>query len=122
MSDLMAFIYWWFFVFILGAVVWAMVWKWFSGFWAIIRGFQPDIEGLEKFMDFGFMNSVVRSRFFPPLDMWWAGGSINYYYFGHFLSGMLTKLSGIEPSVTYNLAIANIFGLGVMGAFSVGSN
>jgi uncharacterized membrane protein len=91
-------------------------------FWAVIRGFQPDIEGLEKFMDFGFMNSVVRSEFFPPLDMWWAGEHINYYYFGHYLAGMVTKLSGIDSSVTYNLAIAHLFGLGVIGAFSVGSN
>ena len=31
--------------------------------WSLIRGFQPNIEGLEKFMDFGFVNSILRSEF-----------------------------------------------------------
>ena len=52
-------------------------------FWAWVRGFSPDIHGLEKYMDFGFMNSIARSDYFPPKDMWLTPFSINYYYFGH---------------------------------------
>ncbi len=90
--------------------------------WSIVRAHQPDIEGLEKFMDFGFVNSLLRSKFFPPIDMWWAGGQINYYYFGHYLSALITKLSGIEPSVTYNLSLSHLFALGMVGTFSIASN
>ncbi|MCX7881593.1 MAG: DUF2298 domain-containing protein, partial [Patescibacteria group bacterium] len=52
-------------------------------FWVFVRGQEPSIRGLEKFMDFGFINSILRAKHFPPLDMWLSGHSINYYYFGH---------------------------------------
>lgn len=90
--------------------------------WAFIRGFQPRIEGLEKFMDFGFINSILRSRFFPPLDMWMAGKTINYYYFGHFVTALLTKLSGISSAVTYNLMVATLFAFCLTLSFSFASN
>jgi len=90
--------------------------------WAFIRGFQPNIEGLEKFMDFGFINSILRSRFFPPLDMWMAGKTINYYYFGHFVTAFLTKLSGISSAVTYNLMVATLFAFCLTLSFSFTSN
>src|SRR4030042_2166700 len=61
-------------------------------FWSFIRGFQPDIQGLEKFMDYGFLNSILKSRFFPPADMWLTGETINYYYFGHLMAAVLHKL------------------------------
>lgn len=205
MSDLWMIIIWWFYISLLGIVIWPMTWRWFEKFWdrgygltkmfglaavgwlvwivallkistfsqgliwlalvgvgigswlglrdkykegfwgwmkknlrivvfyellflgslaawATIRGYQPDIEGLEKFMDFGFVNSILRSQYFPPADMWWSGGSINYYYFGHYLSALLTKLSGIDSAVSYNLSIAHLFAMGITGAFCIGSN
>ena len=42
-------------------------------FWTILRGQKPEISGLEKFMDFGFINSIIRSPYAPPTDMWMAG-------------------------------------------------
>jgi len=90
--------------------------------WSIIRGFQPDIHGLEKFMDFGFINAILKSRFFPPADMWLAGKTINYYYFGHLITAVLTKISQIDSAVTYNLMVATIFALGFTAAFSLGGN
>ena len=91
-------------------------------FWSFIRGFQPDIEGLEKFMDFGFVNSILRSTWFPPRDIWFAGESINYYYFGHLQAAVLTKLSGLDSAITYNLMIATIFALVFVAVFSLVSN
>ena len=32
--------------------------------WSFIRGFISDIEGLEKYMDWGFINSALRSNFY----------------------------------------------------------
>ena len=40
--------------------------------WSYIRGLQPDIHGLEKFMDYGFVNTILRTGFMPPQDMWFA--------------------------------------------------
>lgn len=87
-------------------------------FWGLIRGFQPNIQGLEKFMDIGFVNSTIRSRFMPPPDPWLAGKPINYYYFGHYLAGFLISLSGIDTAYSYNLMLAAVFALGITGGFS----
>ena len=87
--------------------------------WALVRGFQPDIQGLEKFMDFGFLNSILRSRWLPAADPWFAGQPINYYYFGHLQAAVLTLFSGLPARITYNLLIATIFALTFSGSFSL---
>lgn len=91
-------------------------------FWSFIRGFQPDIQGLEKFMDFGFVNSILRSKYFPPADIWFAGKSINYYYFGHYIAAFLSKLSGLDSAITYNLMIATLFAFTFTLTFSLTGN
>lgn len=88
-------------------------------FWSYVRAHQPDIEGLEKFMDYGFINSILRTKFLPPADMWFAGKPINYYWFGHFYTAVLTKLTSIPSAVTYNLMLATIMGLVLTGTFSL---
>jgi uncharacterized membrane protein len=90
--------------------------------WSYVRGFAPDIEGLEKFMDFGFVNSALRSKFMPPLDMWFASEPINYYYFGHLEMAVLTKLSAIDSAITYNLAIASTCAITFVQTFSLSSS
>jgi uncharacterized membrane protein len=91
-------------------------------FLTYIRGQEPSIHSLEKFMDFGFMQSILRSTYFPPKDMWYAPLSINYYYFGHLTGAVLIKLSGIKASIGYNLILATIFAQGITLAFSLTTN
>lgn len=91
-------------------------------FWSYVRAMRPDIYGLEKYMDFGFVQSILRARYMPPADIWYAGESINYYYFGHYICAFLTRLSGIEASVTYNLMLSLIFSLTFGLTFSLSSN
>jgi len=91
-------------------------------FWSFIRGFQPDIQGLEKFMDFGFVNSILRTKYFPPADMWFAGKPINYYYFGHYVAAFLTKLTNINSAITYNLMLATLFAFTFVLVFSLTGN
>ncbi|MCG6926024.1 MAG: DUF2298 domain-containing protein [Acidobacteria bacterium] len=76
--------------------------------WASVRGALPDIHGTEKFMDHGFAAAISRSPFMPPPDMWFAGESINYYYFGHYVLAFMSRLSGVRLAVAYNLMIATI--------------
>lgn len=91
-------------------------------FWSYIRAHQPDIHELEKFMDFGFVNSILRSEYLPPKDMWLTPFSINYYYFGHLITAVFTKLSGIPSNITFNLMLASLFGLTFTASFSIGIN
>lgn len=98
-------------------------------FWTFVRGQEPSIRGLEKFMDFGFINSILRTKYFPPLDMWLSGDPlspqgypINYYYFGHLTSAVLIKFSGITSYIGYNLILSTLFALGMSLSFSLSSN
>ena len=87
--------------------------------WLGIASGSPAITHTEKLMDFGFVNAVLQSRFFPPEDPWLAGHSISYYYFGHFIMAFLIKLTGITPGVGYNLAVTLVPALVAMGAFGL---
>ena len=91
-------------------------------FWVFIRSHNPDIHDLEKYMDFGFINSILRSDYFPPKDMWLSGGTINYYYFGHLTSALLIKTLGTRPEIGYNLTLSLIFALTLTASFSIGYN
>ena len=92
-------------------------------FFVLIRMQNPDIWqpwfGGEKFMEFAFLNGILRSPTFPPVDPHFAGGYINYYYFGIFLVAYLVKLTGIYAEVAFNLAIPSLFALTVVNAFGV---
>jgi len=91
-----------------------------------IRYGNPDLwhpwKGGEKPMDLSYFTAVLKSTTFPPYDPWFAGGYINYYYYGYVIVGVPVKLLGIEPAVAYNLVLPTLFGLTGIGAFSLGWN
>jgi len=68
---------------------------------------------------FAFVNSILRSEYFPPEDPWLSGHSISYYYFGFVIVSTLTKLTGIASEVTFNLTIALVAALAVSGMFGI---
>ncbi len=84
-----------------------------------LRAYNPEILGTEKPMDFAFLNGILRSRQFPPLDPWMSGYAISYYYFGYLLMAMLTRLTGVLPGIAFNLSIAAVFALTAGGTCSL---
>ncbi len=89
-----------------------------------IRLLNPDLwqpwNGGEKFMESAFLNAILRSAHFPPYDPYFAGGVLNYYYYGLYLVSLPIKLTGIVPEVAFNLAVPALFALTALSIFSVG--
>ncbi len=90
----------------------------------VIRMLNPDLWqpwfGGEKTMEIAILNALTRSAYMPPYDPYYAGGIINYYYYGHFIVAVLIKLTGTLPEIAFNLAVPTIFGLTISHAFTVG--
>lgn len=87
--------------------------------WCYIKGFKAAAYGTEKFMDYGFMTSMMRAKFMPPYDFWYSGGVINYYYFGQYLATFVTKVSGVTVNVGYNLMLMTIASLSTLLPYSI---
>jgi YYY domain-containing protein len=91
-----------------------------------IRLGNPDLwhpgRGGERPMDFSYLNAILKSTGFPAYDPWYAGGYINYYYWGFVLVGTPIKLLGIVPSIAYNFVLPTLFALLGIGGFSVAWN
>lgn len=88
-------------------------------FWAYLIGFKPEAYGTEKFMDYGFLQSMMISTKLPPEDVWFAGEKLNYYYGGQFYTAFLGKLTGTKAEYTYNLMRALIPALMFTGVFGL---
>ncbi len=92
----------------------------------LIRLGNPDMwhpfKGGERPMDFSYFNAVLKSTIFPPYDPWFAGGYINYYYYGFVIVGTPVKLLGIVPSIAYNFILPTLFAVVGISAFSLGWN
>jgi YYY domain-containing protein len=86
-----------------------------------VISYQPKIFGTEKNMDFAFLNSLMRGEEIPPVDPWFAGGTINYYYGGYMAMALMGRLSGLAPAYTYNLALAFLFGWGFALSWAIGA-
>ncbi len=91
-----------------------------------IRLGNPDvwdvIWGGEKPMDLSYFTATLKSTTFPPYDPWFAGGYINYYYYGFVFTGVLAQLLGVMPTLAYNLILPMLFSFTGMGAFAVAYN
>ena len=87
--------------------------------WTYLAGFRPAAYGTEKFMDYGFMEAMMRSTTLPARDLWYSEGHINYYYGGQYFAVFLTKLSHTKVELTYNLMRTFVAGLAFAMPFSL---
>ncbi len=88
-----------------------------------LRSLNPDLWesylGGEKPMELGYLTAVGRSPELPPYDPWFAGGAMNYYYFGWFLLAVPMRALKILPEVGFQLGVATFGALVGIIVFSV---
>lgn len=89
---------------------------------AMLRSFVPELNSTEKPMDLAMLNSVMRSPTLPPLDPWLAGYTVNYYYFGYLMMGVLSQLAGTTAAVGFNLALAYTYATAAVAALGLVAN
>ncbi|MCK9592044.1 MAG: DUF2298 domain-containing protein [Methanoregula sp.] len=87
-----------------------------------VRFVNPTISYAEKFMDHAFLASVMRNPVVPPLDPWFAGGTLNvYYYLGYWMLGCLGIVTGVPSNIAFNLALPTIFSLAAVNLYAIGT-
>ena len=87
-----------------------------------VRFVNPTISYAEKFMDHGFLASVMRNPVVPPLDPWFSGGTLDvYYYLGYWMFGCLAIISGVPSNIAFNLALPTVFALAGVVAYAIGT-
>ncbi|MCL2459932.1 MAG: DUF2298 domain-containing protein, partial [Euryarchaeota archaeon] len=87
----------------------------------IVRMFYPDINGAEKFMDHAFLASIMRTPIVPPLDPWFAGGTLEvYYYLGHWLFAILGLIASIPSWILFQLVLPTVAAVSAVQLYGVG--
>ena len=76
--------------------------------WVWMIGYRPGAYGTEKFMDYGFITSMLKSKWMPFEDMWYSGEPINYYYGGQYVTAWIAKLCGVSAGIAYTAMRATI--------------
>lgn len=87
--------------------------------WTYFIGFRGEAYGVEKYMDYGFMAAMMRTKTLPFLDIWYSSKTINYYYIGQYIAVWITRITFTEVDKTYNLMRAFIAGLSFAMPFSL---
>jgi len=101
---------------------WELVFLVFFFLMLAVRYVNPTISYAEKFMDHGFLASVMRDPVVPPLDPWFAGGSLDvYYYLGYWMFGCLGIVSGVPSNIAFNLALPTVLGVAAVTVYAIGT-
>lgn len=96
--------------------VWAAAFLFFA--WQ--RSLHPHIVDQEKYMDFAFFNTLMRTDTMPPEDPWMSGLPFNYYYFGYLCCANLARLASLASPVAYNLCVATLGAMVFAQLYAIG--
>jgi YYY domain-containing protein len=89
-------------------------------FVALNPNIDPDSE---RFMDYALLGGIENTNYFPPLDPWMSGKTMNYYYYGFIVVSSLRQLVPFIPlPVFFNLVIAWLYAVLVSACFGIGYN
>ena len=91
-------------------------------FMVAVRAVDPALlPYTEDFLDFGMMQALLRADRLPPEDFWYAGSAVRYYYGGHLIAAILTRLTGTAPWYAENLALAGFYAMLITGVYELAS-
>lgn len=102
-------------------------WRWYGLFYGIFLlalltklWYDPSIDiSYEKFMDSMILSSMMSAPQIPPIDGWYAGGTLTwYYYLAAWVFAVPGYILGIPASVMYNLAIPTVFAVSAVMIYS----
>jgi YYY domain-containing protein len=96
------------------------------GLWLLARALNADdawhpLAGSEKPFELASLTSLLRTRTLPPYDVWFAGGSLNYYYGGYLLLAVPARLLRTTPALALNLGVPTIGMLAAGAAYTAGN-
>jgi YYY domain-containing protein len=87
----------------------------------LFRMFSPDINGHERFMDHAFLASIMRTPVVPPLDPWFAGGTLDvYYYLGHWCFATLGIIGGIPSWIVFQFGVPTVASVSAVQLYGIG--
>ncbi|MGD9580109.1 MAG: DUF2298 domain-containing protein [Vampirovibrionia bacterium] len=81
-----------------------------------IKGFSPDILGIEKLQEYVYIKSILLSKSVPAINLWFSGHTLNNFYFGYFSLANIINLSSIDIDLAFNLIPATILALIIIGS------
>ena len=101
---------------------WELIFLIFFFLMLTVRFVNPTISYAEKFMDHGFLASVMLHPVVPPLDPWFAGGTLDvYYYLGYWIFGCLGIVSGVPSNIAFNLSLPTVLGVAAVTVYAIGT-
>jgi len=101
---------------------WELIFLIFFFLMLTVRFVNPTISYAEKFMDHAFLASIMRSPVVPPLDPWFAGGTMDvYYYLGYWIFGCLGIISGVPSDIAFNLSLPTVLGVAAVTVYAIGT-
>lgn len=85
-----------------------------------LRSYNGAINGTERFMDMALLSASGKTEYFPFIDPWYAGHTVNYYYYGSYLMSLISNLSRSAYSLSYNFSLGLIYSQSLMLAGVIG--
>lgn len=84
----------------------AVLWLCVFAAYLMLRQVSPNILGIEKFPDFMILNSVAFGGQVPPQNLFASDQVVNYYYFGHYMAAVFSKLTFLPANWCFHLFMA----------------
>ena len=87
-----------------------------------LRFFNPYVSHYsEQFMDLAWVAAIMRAPVVTPPDPWFAGGTLDvYYYLGHWLMAQLGLIAGVPARVVFNLVLPTVMAVSAVNCYLIG--